>query len=624
LTRTLQEFPDYDGILGASLTTDGKAALAINHAFVELGNRYVDWLNDGNAPILDIAKSRETGDPGQSYHDNILVNLRDSPINNRFKEPKQPIDVDVDNDGSDDTGSSADPRSQDEDPDTLLAGDFGDRPEYSGYNTEDDLADLRKSIAWDIAHDVAPINQLDIDRSETASTADDDPLDGEIQLVTSGGVESFDSIQDAINKAGEDDDGAGDTIVLGPGSFGNETPAGDKITIDVPNLTIRGAFAGDAGSNRSGGVVDDSDERTGLDNVADAPTGESEINDHIRIEADNVTLDGLTFDVAAMFGLGDGHLKGGDSVIEYDSGTTIENSRFVETPGVGHNANSMVDLSTEADEVTNLTIRANAFVSHDDPLTSRGGNPVIGDGADLFGDITITENFFGEYAFLNLAPGEKSTAQISVTGNTFTRDGLKAELVGRGPLSQELFDKLSFDADSNTLPSSDGETPTAFWIHGTKGNDSLDGVYSSDFRDWLMPGLGDDTVTSGDGPDEVRMGEGDDVARGGAGNDELYGDEGDPWRGHVPAQATGEGNDQLFGDDGNDTLVGGLGNDTLTGGAGADVYEGSAEHHDGDQIDRIGDNDTIRVLDFTDAVVERDGTELTVAGQDPNSTDGGF
>ncbi|MBH5340823.1 calcium-binding protein, partial [Neisseria meningitidis] len=53
---------------------------------------------------------------------------------------------------------------------------------------------------------------------------------------------------------------------------------------------------------------------------------------------------------------------------------------------------------------------------------------------------------------------------------------------------------------------------------------------------------------------------------GGEGNDALYGYNGND------ALNGGEGNDHLNGEDGNDTLIGGAGNDYLEGGSGSDTY----------------------------------------------------
>jgi Ca2+-binding RTX toxin-like protein len=92
---------------------------------------------------------------------------------------------------------------------------------------------------------------------------------------------------------------------------------------------------------------------------------------------------------------------------------------------------------------------------------------------------------------------------------------------------------------------------------------------------------------------------GDDVIYGQAGDDKLFG---------------GTGDDKVFGGAGADTLASGLGTDTLNGGGGTDVYQGEASDLNNDEIDQIRNNETIRVLDFTDAIFDRDGTMLTVDG----------
>ena len=59
------KLPNYAAaITGAD--TIGEAALAVNLAFLALGNEYVEYLKT-NPPILDIAKDRGPSHPGQSF-----------------------------------------------------------------------------------------------------------------------------------------------------------------------------------------------------------------------------------------------------------------------------------------------------------------------------------------------------------------------------------------------------------------------------------------------------------------------------------------------------------------------------------------------------------------------------
>jgi len=129
---------------GSASVEIGKAALAVNLAFVELANDYVAYIQGGGAPIDEIAKARGPGDPGQSFHDNILGNASDGAIGNRFDGSTDPIELN----GASGTFvvTQEDPRS------TATADDFGERPLYSGYASE--TAQKQAAVAWDIAHGV--------------------------------------------------------------------------------------------------------------------------------------------------------------------------------------------------------------------------------------------------------------------------------------------------------------------------------------------------------------------------------------------------------------------------------------------------------------------------------------
>ena len=81
---------------------------------------------------------------------------------------------------------------------------------------------------------------------------------------------------------------------------------------------------------------------------------------------------------------------------------------------------------------------------------------------------------------------------------------------------------------------------------------------SSDGDDWLFGGEGNDVLFGLGGNDHLYGGSGDDVLFGGSGNDHLYG---------------GSGNDILFGGSGDDYLDGGEGRDILFGGSGNDIIK---------------------------------------------------
>ena len=110
-------------------------------------------------------------------------------------------------------------------------------------------------------------------------------------------------------------------------------------------------------------------------------------------------------------------------------------------------------------------------------------------------------------------------------------------------------------------------------IHGTNGNDDLDGGCGNDT---IYGNSGNDTINGHDGNDKIYAGFGNDYAYGDAGNDFI---------------SMSRGDDTAFGGDGNDTVYGGAGNDriydfdgvnTQNGGSGNDIlyiYDDRAAGH---------------------------------------------
>ncbi|WP_417493219.1 hypothetical protein [Maricaulis sp.] len=191
----LSHFPDYFATLQSGATTMGQLALAVNKLFIELGNAYVEYLEAGNPPIMDIAKDRGGAPaPGQTFHDNILGNLGDGPIAWRFGSDDPANNVDVTGDGIGDL--IAEPRSVD-------AQGYGDRPLPAGSNT----SNIKESIEWDLAN-IPGISPEDLDLGRLSA------FDGEINLVSGGTITTYATLQEAINASSD-----GDTITLGAGTY---------------------------------------------------------------------------------------------------------------------------------------------------------------------------------------------------------------------------------------------------------------------------------------------------------------------------------------------------------------------------------------------------------------------
>lgn len=97
--------------------------------------------------------------------------------------------------------------------------------------------------------------------------------------------------------------------------------------------------------------------------------------------------------------------------------------------------------------------------------------------------------------------------------------------------------------------------------------------------DFMLGGVGNDTLSGGGGPDQLRGNAGDDTIIGGDGDDELDGQTGND------AIAGGEGDDELAGREGNDAMDGGNGNDVL--GWSSDANPGADDLRGGAGFDEV-------------------------------------
>lgn len=441
------------------------------------------------------------------------------------------------------------------------------------------------------------------------------------------------SIQVAI-----DDAAAGDTIRVEAGSFGEEGSPGDPIVVDVENLTILGAETGVAANDASRqgrGVVDDSGTRTGEDQIDTAPTGETEINDPIRITADGVTLDGFTVDVTGIFGFsGDTELGGGDRAVEYTDGTTIANTRFIETAGGNTNTGSQVELGNarsgeDGDTIDGLTI-TNNFVRGTD-----GGFAgfQIGGSLDLAGDIDVTGNELERGAQIDFTPGSGSTADIEVSGNIFDVDGTfplafenDKTLVGGDfqGIPQTVIDQLNDISNDNTFNGT-----SSIFLKGSAQADDFT-RFGSDLAEILATDSGDDTLEGFGGTDNLVGGGGNDLINGGSGDDFIAGDDqGDAFpafplqQDGIPGNDTidgGEGDDGIYGQGGNDSLAGGTGNDFVDGGDGDDTIEAGAGN---DTVRGNGGADLIKGEAGEDRLWGTGGDDTLVGGTDNDILVGG-
>lgn len=256
------------------------------------------------------------------------------------------------------------------------------------------------------------------------------------------------SIQAAINAAE-----AGDTIVVGPGTFAGNLTVGKS-------LTILGANEGIAGDGTRG--------------------AESAITGVIDVQAGNVVIDG----VAVLQG---GTVLGQNAGIYVrpgGSGLTVENTLF-ERSG---SPDGFRGILTETGAVTDVTIADNAFSGWATGVYLNPGSA----GA------TVTGNLFdGNVVGMSLDGPDGD----DVSGNTFANSGVEHIGVGALPATVDvgaIIGTNSFDASAKPVT-----------IYGLSGaGQDLTGTGADDV---ILAGSGNDTITGGAGADELFGGAGNDV-----------------------------------------------------------------------------------------------------------------
>jgi Ca2+-binding RTX toxin-like protein len=265
----------------------------------------------------------------------------------------------------------------------------------------------------------------------------------------------------------------------------------------------------------------------------------------VRITADGVTIDGVTFDVTAIFGFsGDTELSGGDRALDFGSGSRVVNNRFIESVGSDAGAFNQGEIATTAPSVDGLLIADNVFF---------GEAPAVQIGsADFTGRVDVVRNVIVDGA-LNLTVGPGSSADITISGNSIIGDspfGLNGSSFAADSVPPVVLDKLNDIARENEFFGG------SFTLAGSQGDDDFT-RFASPLRDSFYGDEGNDTLVGLGGDDELGGGDGDDTLSGGPGNDTLRGD------GVLANQSDAfPGDDTLIGGPGDDTLIGGFGTDT--------------------------------------------------------------
>ncbi len=191
---------------------------------------------------------------------------------------------------------------------------------------------------------------------------------------------------------------------------------------------------------------------------------------------------------------------------------------------------------------------------------------------------------------------------------------------------------ISLKAGDDKL-TTDANVTMGMSVVGDSGNDSIltgsgnDSILGGAGKNYLYGMNGNDRIRGGGGFDYAEGGEGIDRIYGRGGSDNLHGNNGvDVIYGDDDASGTGNdtlygdsSNDKLYGYGGNDELYGGNQNDSLFGGSGNDKLLGNAGN---DTLDGGEGNDSMFGLDGDDTFYANDGfLDQVVGGSGTNKAD---
>lgn len=164
-------------------------------------------------------------------------------------------------------------------------------------------------------------------------------------------------------------------------------------------------------------------------------------------------------------------------------------------------------------------------------------------------------------------------------------------------------DKIIGSARGDAL---DGQANYLEYLRGEGGADHIEGrdggsweyLYGGDGNDTIFGQQGEDKIYGGDGDDIINGGDGDDYLYGGIGNDTIDGGAGDDtiYGEDVFCLDSSDGNDDLFGRDGADTLHGCAGDDFLCSGYDTGDSEDGGDETTEDTCTTVGSGNDCEVL----------------------------
>lgn len=369
-----------------------------------------------------------------------------------------------------------------------------------------------------------------------------------------GKVDTFDSIENVIGGAGNDDiygnleanildGGAGNDVLLGVagknvllGGDGDDEFFGgadlDQLLGGAGNDTVNYANATSAvtaylqftGLDTGGGGIDF---LSGIENLTGSAFADRLVGD----TNDNILTGGAGNDILKGKGGNDTFFGGdGDDAITGDAGADTING----------GAGSDTVLYTNAGSAVNAYLQYSGFD------TGGGGADTFSSIENLTGSIH-NDRLIGDGNDNVLAGGNGNDILKGKGGNDTFHGG-----AGDDQLTGSAGDDVMYGGDGNDI------MIALAGIDTLNGDDGDDFLYGGRDNDILNGDNGADTIRGNLGNDDINGGSGDDNLRGGGQNDNLDG---------------GAGNDFLLGENHSDILYGGAGNDTLTGGSGGGVFD---------------------------------------------------
>ncbi|EPX78338.1 Hint domain-containing protein [Salipiger mucosus] len=431
-------------------------------------------------------------------------------------------------------------------------------------------------------------NDTDVDGDDLTVTDVSDPENGEVVINDDGTVtytpdEGFTG-EDTITYTVDDGNGGTDegTIVVTVGE--DTTPAGDpRIDADIfPVSEDMQDLDPFNGLDQDPDPDDDRDSVVGLETADLIETGD-DADTIIGDDGDDTIRPGIDNDSVVGGG-------GNDYVFDVQGADTVYGGAGDDTLIVGTDT-----FSDYAGDDPNL------------PILGFESDPNQEDGRDY-------------------VEGNGGNDSIETGDDRDTIDGGQGDDYLDGGIDD---DEITGNVGNDTLIGAHGSDT----LDGGQGDDYIDGSNPAELeitddtdpvpendRDYMMGGLGNDTIIGGDDDDTLLGGSGNDYLDGGIDEDSILGGNGDD------TIVGGQGADTIDGGDGRDVIIGADGGDVVDGGDGPQGEDEEGNPYDYDTLDLTGsapEGGSLNVVytsdDREDGYVEFYGADRT-EDSDPLST----